>query len=361
MTAANARPRRVHKARDRLLLRWHRWLGLGALVFLLLAAFSGSLLVYKQALIKQLITPRADLPADYGVAQMALQLDAIAERIKGDNSGYLIKAPNTEEPYWALTRDADRSVQLLALDSLQAYEENLWLLQALSFFRHLHTELFAGVVGEAVLFASGVLGLFLAISGVILWWPTKRSFRWRWVFPRQIKLSYLMHYHRHAGTLVTPVLLIILLTGSIMLWQKLTKPLLVPPPSSQLPQPIPAAASATAGQLLLQAQQQVADGWPTYIRLPAPGMAAMSVRYRLPDEWHPNGRTSVKIELPSGIVTLSARADQVDWPQRLINQNYPLHSGYGMHPFYRLLILVGGITLFWLSLTGGWSFLRRHH
>ena len=33
MTAANARPRRVHKARDRLLLRWHRWLGLGALVF----------------------------------------------------------------------------------------------------------------------------------------------------------------------------------------------------------------------------------------------------------------------------------------------------------------------------------------
>lgn len=352
--------RRRHQTRTNLLLSWHRWCGLVALVFLLLAALSGSLLVYKQALVKLVITPNASLPANYSAAQMAPQLERIAQRIDTDVAAYLIKAPSSEEPYWTLTRDADRQVQLLALDSLEPYADNLWLLQVLGFFRSLHTELFAGVIGEALLLGSGVLGLFLAITGVILWWPTKRSFRWRWVLPRRINPLYLMHYHRHLGTLAVPVLLVLLLTGSIMLWQKLTKPILAPPPNTEYPQALDPAATTTPAQLFLQAQTYIPDGWPTYIRLGPPEKPAASFRYRLPDEWHPNGRTSVKIDLATGTVTVSARSDQVDWQQNLINQNYPLHSGYGMNWAYRLLVMCGGITLLWLSITGGWSYLRRN-
>lgn len=351
--------RHHHPTRANLLLSWHRWCGLIALVFLLLAACSGTLLVYKQALIKLIITPNANLPANYSAQQMAPQLEQIAQLIKNDASGYLIKAPNTEEPYWTLTRDADRAVQLLAIDSLAVYDNNLWLLHALAFCRHLHTELFAGVIGEVILLISGVLGLFLCITGVILWWPTKRSFRWRWIFPRKINVSYLMHYHRHAGTLAVPVLLIILLTGSIMLWQKLMGPILAPPPATQFPPALSAAATATPAQLFLHAQHYIPDGWPTYIRLASSTNPTANFRYRLPNEWHPNGRTSVKIELASGNITVSARSDKVDWQQNLINQNYPLHSGYGMNSIYRLLILCGGITLLWLGITGGLSYLRR--
>jgi uncharacterized iron-regulated membrane protein len=352
--------KRRHPTRANLLLSWHRWCGLVALVFLLLAALSGSILVYKQALIKLIITPSADLPVNYTAQHMAPQLDRIAQRIKNDASGYLIKAPNAEEPYWTLTRDADRSVQLLAMDSLESYQNNLWLLQVLAFFRHLHTELFAGVIGEAVLLLSGLLGLLLSITGVVLWWPTKRSFRWRWIVPRRINVAYLMHYHRHAGTLAVPVLLIILLTGSIMLWQKLTGPILAPPPATQFPPPLSAADAATPAQLFLHAHQYFPDGWPTFIRLASSTNPTANFRYRLPDEWHPNGRTSVKIDLASGAITVSARSDNVDWQQNLINQNYPLHSGYGMNSLYRLLILCGGITLLWLGITGGLSYLRRN-
>lgn len=352
--------RRRHSTRTNLLLSWHRWCGLCALIFLLLAALSGSLLVYKQALIKLIITPDAHLPAGYTVQQMTPQLDQLAQLIKNDPSGYLIKAPNTEEPYWTLTHDADRRVQLLALDSLEPYQHNLWLLQALSFFRNLHTELFAGEMGEALLLGSGLLGLFLSITGMILWWPTKRSFRWRWIFPRRISLHYLMHYHRHTGTLAVPILLLILLTGSIMLWQKLTGPILSPPAVTQLPQAINSAATALPSQLFLQAHNHIPDGWPTFIRLASAGNTTVNFRYRLPDEWHPNGRTSVKIDLATGDINVSARADNVGWQHNLINQNYPLHSGYGMNPVYRFLVLFGGVTLFWLSLTGGLSYLRRN-
>lgn len=355
--------KRRHSARPNVLLSLHRWCGLIALVFLIIASLSGCLLVYKQPLIKLIITPHAQLP-EYSstqefVKKIAPQLDQIEQRIQTDESSYLIKAPNAEEPYWTLTRDADRRVQLLALDSLAPYQDNLWLLETLAFLRHLHTELFIGVAGEIILFACGIAGLLLTITGVILWWPTKRSFRWHWVVPRRIKLSYLMHYHRHAGTLSTPILLIILLTGSIMLWQKLTQPILAPLPTTTISDTLPAPVNATPAQLLLQAQQQFPDAWPTYIRLAQATNPAANFRFRLPDEWHSNGRTSVKIDLITGDLNLSVRSDQAPWQHQLINQNYPLHSGYGMNPVYRFLILCGGIALFWLSLTGGWSYLRR--
>ncbi len=352
--------RRRHPTRANLLLNWHRWCGLVALVFLLLAALSGSLLVYKQALVRLIITPNASLPEGYTAEQLAPQLEQIAQLIKADAGAYLIKAPSLDEPYWTLTRDTDRQVQLLTLDSLAPYENNLWLLQVLGFFRGLHTELFAGVIGEVLLLGSGVLGLFLTITGVILWWPTKRSFRWRWVLPRRINPAYLMHYHRHLGTLAVPLLLVILLTGSIMLWQKLTRPILAAPASTEYPRAIDPSAKATPAQLFLHAQTYIPDGWPTYIRLGSAANPSTSFRYRLPGEWHPNGRTSVKIDLATGAITVSARSDQVDWQQNLINQNYPLHSGYGMNGVYRLLILCGGITLLWLAITGGWSYLRRN-
>ena len=352
--------KRRHSARPNLLLSLHRWCGLLALVFLLLAAFSGSLLVYKQALIKLFITPNAQLPEQYSIEQLTPQLDQIAQHLQNDASGYLIKAPNPEEPYWTLTRDADRSVQLLALDSLEPYQHNLWLLDALAFFRHLHTELFIGVAGEIILLICGIAGLFLTITGVILWWPSKRSFRWHWVFPRSIKPAYLMHYHRHLGTLAVPALIIILLTGSIMLWQKLTKPILAPLPTTTITNALAAPANATPAQLLIQAHQQFPDAWPTYIRLANTNNPAANFRFRLPGEWHSNGRTSVKIDVVTGDVNLSMRSDQAPWQHQLINQNYPLHSGYGMNPVYRFFILCGGIALVWLSITGGWSYLRRH-
>ena len=334
-----------------------------ALVFLIIASLSGCLLVYKQPLIKLIITPDGLLP-EYSSAQqftqtIAPQLDQIAQRIRMDNSSYLIKAPNPDEPYWTLTRDTDRSVQLLALDTLEPYQHNLWLLDTLAFLRHLHTELFIGVAGEVILFACGVAGLFLTITGVILWWPTKRSFRWRWVFPRAVNASYLMHYHRHAGTLAVPALAIILLTGSIMLWQKLTKPILAPLPTTTISNTLATPVNATSGQLLILAQHEFPDAWPTYIRLATNENRAANFRFRLPGEWHSNGRSSVKIDFVSGDLNLSVRSDEAPWQHQLINQNYPLHSGYGMNPVYRFFVLCGGIALLWLSITGGWSYLRR--
>jgi uncharacterized iron-regulated membrane protein len=357
----SSRSRRSQSAST--LERWHLWCGLVVLVFLLLAAVSGIILVYKKPLIHLVMVPHAELPATYNLVQMAAQLDLIATHIAPAQRD-LIKAPNPEEPYWTLTGIDKQQIQLLSIDTLEPYQHNLWLLDIFAFMRILHTELFTGVIGEGILLISGVAGLFLCISGIILWWRTKRSFRWRWVFPRHISARYLMHYHRHSGALASIILVVLLLTGSIMLWQKLVSPLLSPAPSTLLPnhleQVMPSSsADAAPSQFLLAAHEFIPDGWPTYIRLPAVNAPDASIRFRLPNEWHPNGRTSVKINSVNGDITLSARSDEVSPARRLVNQLYPLHSAYGMNAVYVFLVFLGGITLIWLSLTGGISYFKK--
>lgn len=335
------------------LRRWHRWCGLGALLLLLVAAATGSLLVYKKAIVQLLVAPAAALPAGFGPEHMAGELDRIVATIAPAQRAR-IKAPTTEEPYWTLT-GADGQDALLAIGSLQPYNDHRWLLAAFAFVRALHTELLTGAVGEALLLASASVGLFLSITGLILWWPSRRSFRWRWLLPRPRPAKQLLVSHLHTGAAATLVLVLLMLTGAVMLWQKLAGPLLPPDPVTALTR-AELPPTAPPSHWLRAALAAVPDGWPTFIRLDD---GAASVRFRLPGEWHSNGRTTVTFDTATGAGHLTLRADQAPPARRLLNQLYPLHSGYGMAGWYAALICFGGLALLWLSVTGGLSWLRR--
>ena len=56
---------------------------------------------------------------------------------------------------------------------------------------------------------------------------------------------------------------------------------------------------------------------------------------------------------------VTQRSDQGDIDRRLLNQVYPLHSGYGMNSVYMLVIITSGVTLIWLSCTGVVSYARK--
>lgn len=335
----------------------HRWTGLIAGVILLVASVTGSALVYKKALIRTLVTPDASLPPRYGVENMATALDRIAQ-LPAFTPETLIKAPSPEEPYWTLGR-ADGGVQLLAIDSLEPYTTNTWLLDTLAFLRTLHTVLLAGVAGEVLLFASAVAGLGLAVTGAAIWWRGRRAFRWRWVFPKHLRLPHMLQYHRHSGALSAIPLVLVLLTGALMLWQKLTGPLIPPAIPAVLPYHLENPASATPGALLEEASRLIPDGWPTYIRLGTGSGGEASIRFRLPGEWHPNGRTSVTFNRTTGAIQQSLRADEGTAARRLLNQLYPLHSGYGLNALYGFLVLVSGVAACWLGVTGFASYIRR--
>lgn len=336
---------------------WHRWGGIIATVVLLVAGLSGLPLVYKKHLIRWVVTPAAALPLEYGVAEMTGDLDRIASQVPG--AGFaLIKAPNREEPYWTLTAP-DGDLQLFALETLEPYTRNAWLLDALVVTRELHVALLAGLFGEYLLLIGGVIGVALGITGVILWWPARKGFRWRWVFPKPLRIQLLLQYHRHSGALSSIILIIVLLTGSLMLWQSLLFPLLPPLQTTLQQDRLAEPGTALPSVILERAAQAVPDGWPIYIRLGNAAAPEASVRLRLPGEWHPNGRTSVTFNRNNGEIHVSRRSDAAAPGRALVNQFYPLHSGYGMNALYLLLVFISGVALAWMAFTGIISWFRR--
>lgn len=335
----------------------HRWAGLIAGIILLVASATGVALVYKKPLIRTLVTPDASLPSGYDVENMATALDRIA-KLPAHTPETLIKAPNPDEPYWTLIA-TDGGLQLLAIDTLAPYTNSTWLLDGLAFLHELHTMLLAGIPGEILLLASGVAGLALAMTGPVIWWRGRRAFRWRWVFPKPVRLSLMLQYHRHSGALCAIPLILVLLTGSLMLWQILVAPLMPPAMPSKLPHRLENPGNAMPSVLLAEASRLIPDGWPTYIRLGTGKSPNASIRFRLPGEWHPNGRTAVTFDRTSGDIKQSLRSDDATSGRKLLNQLYPLHSGYGLNGIYGLLVLGSGVAACWLGITGFASYIRR--
>ncbi|WP_448212821.1 PepSY-associated TM helix domain-containing protein [Colwellia sp. MEBiC06753] len=356
---------------------WHRWLGLAALLPLILMAITGSILAYKKPLIQLLVTQQAALPSDYSLATLSDELNQIA-LLANLQQAARVKAPNAQEPYWTLT-DKHQHHQLYRIGSLTPYQDNLMVLTGFSYLHHLHTKLLLDKAGQVILLISGIFALVLIFTGIWLWWPGRRGFRWRFSKPGAVPQKTALQLHRHSGIVAAPMLIIITLTGAIMLWQKLVSPLLSSLPNKVISsqthiQPINQFSNLDTGNsnvgssvkqinaadaLALAQQQQLENSWPTYIRFPQHEANFYRFRFRLTDEWHPNGRTSVNVDALTASITLSPRSDQVPWQYRLINQLYPLHSGYGINGIYQVLICIAGIYLFWLSITGLLSYIRQ--
>lgn len=332
----------------------HRWLGLGVLAVLFVASATGSVLAYKKELIRVLVTPHAILPAALEPADLALQLDRIAQRFPPPERE-LIKAPNAEEPYWTLT-GTDGRIRLLAMDSLAPYTSNTWVLETLAVVRHIHTELLAASTGEIALLAIGLMTIVLAVVGLILWWPGRARCRWSWVRPRSLASPQVLQHHRHFGAIAALPLLLSVLTGSVMLWQKSVGPLA--PITQDQVRGHGLEASAPPSRFLLEAMKQVPDAWPTYIRLGVGGSPEISFRLRVAGEWHPNGRSSVEFDPEASRARVNS-IDQAPAARKLLNQAYPLHAGYGLPALYSLFVAVTGICTCWLCLSGVSSWLRQ--
>ena len=81
-----------------------------------------------------------------------------------------------------------------------------------------HHHLFAGDNGEWVIGVAGLCGLFFVISGVILWWRTRKTFQFR-LWPKRMSRPSIVWQHRDLGIIVAPLLLISIVTGTMMIFR----------------------------------------------------------------------------------------------------------------------------------------------
>ena len=248
----------------------------------------------------------------------------------------------------------DQAGTTVASWSSQWERPELWIFD-------LHHHLFAGHNGELVAGWAGVFGLLFVITGTILWWRSRRAFRWQ-LWPKKFQPGPIVSHHRDIGILVAPLLLISFVTGTGMIFKEVTATLLSPLGSVEARGKPPAVDAiegpAPVAAMLAEAKGRFPDAELRRLTMPGKPGQPWSVRMRQPFEWTPNGRTTLSFDGTGKLIKLddpaaASRAASIN------EKLYPLHAGKVGGLGYKLLMTLSGFGLTLLGAFATWSFWFR--
>ena len=339
------------------LLSWlHRWTG--GIVGLLLAilGLSGTVLLWEDSWI---LLPGAGDPVANDPAMLGRSVAAALEA--GPELSRLTFASEEIGLHQAVY--ADGSGAYFAQDgALVDRWASFWERPELWLF-DLHHYLLMGETGKTV---TGILGLLLlafCISGLVLWWRTRKTFRFR-LWPARFTASAVVRHHRDLGAVASPLLILVAFTGAMMVFPAISGWLLSPLAHEMqdviLPDDLTDQSAQTDWALVMtRAQAAFPDAEPRRLMLPAEAGAPIAIRFRQDFEWTPNGRTYVWLDPGSaGIVGTSDPAKQ-DLASAATEKFYPVHAGKIGGMVWRLLLTASGLALVLLGALATWSFWTR--
>ena len=337
----------------RMLALLHRWVG--GIVGLLLAVIglSGTLLVWEEYWIG---LPGADDPlrgdpaAIGGAVEAALALDPGLSRITFADERMGLHQAIFTDGSGAYLSQAGQVVE--RWDSLWGRPE-LWLFD-------LHHYLFLGETGKTLTGVLGFLLLAFAVSGLVLWWRTRKTFKFR-LWPARMTRSAIVRQHRDIGVVASPLLLMAAFTGSMMVFPNLSAALLSPwdGAASETTAPV-VAETPSAGtdwrRVMTNAQAAFPDAAPRRLMLPSDPGEPLVLRLRQDFEWTPNGRTYVYLDPAHAAVVATDDAAASDTAAKITEKFYPIHAGKVGGFLWHLALTFSGFALVTLGTFATWSF-----
>ena len=339
------------------LVRIHRWVALASGAFIVLIGLTGAALVFRDEL-TPVFTPAARVPAG-PVSPGAYERILRAARRAEPGAGSLDIVVSSR-----VDRAAEVIVHRPAIDrylfvdprdgNVVADSEREWLPFATLY--QLHRRLLLGVPGE---YAVGLVGLalgFLAVSGVVMWWPRKAAyaFRVRWSGDR-LAVSY--DLHKAIGAAFALMLLANATIGFMMAYDGVSVAFVNRVSGSNAPAPVPAASSnaLVAGrpldEIVAAAERALPEGTVRRVTI-REGHSPVVVRKRLPGDQMTNGMNRIYVDAASATV-LQARL-QRDMPpgNAMFEWLFPLHTGTLVGVPYRILLVVAGLVPLLSLVTG---------
>ncbi len=327
----------------------HRWAG--GLIGLLLAllGLSGALLVHEDAFLRATVPHAAE-----GQRQDTATLAAAVTRVFAAE----------ERPRSIVLATADLGLNRLSYKDAQqgAYADqegrvilawnSIWERPEVWLFVF-HHYLFAGDVGKVITGVAGLAGLGFVVTGLILWWPTRRMFHLR-AWPRMMKRAAIVHHHRDLGVLVAPLLIISLTTGAAMNLKWFSQALRAPFTAPSVMQQASALPRIKGGALAEDLDWAMVIGaakarYPgAEVRIITPPTKAgglISMRLRQQAEWLPNGRTMAWFDPADGRMVATRDAQTLPLGSRITNADFPLHAAKVGGLPYRLVMTVCGLAL----------------
>ena len=346
-----------------MLRRWIRWLhlvvGLAVSVLMFVFALTGAALVYKEAYWR-LVYPELRGTTQLTAADHAAAV-AAAEREFGDEIRNIKLPEPGVNAYHLYLADGEA---FLATDDYRVIDRWKPSQRAMAFLFDVHAHLTAGDVGERIGGVVGLFGVFLAVTGIYLWWPTRRRFSLRGsILPRGIARHHLIAWHRDMGLIWSPALLVLLLTaGGLVFYETAGRVLSLVmsngSPAAGAAPPTTTSHVALTPALFTRASSVFPDARVVFYYPPAKDAPVHRFRMRRSCELHSNGRTFVTVD-GAGEVLEAADACAMGASTRAQHAFYPLHSGKAMGGVYKLLILLASLVLAVLAASGVLAYARK--
>jgi len=326
----------------------HRWCGIVLAALIVVIALSGALSAFRGDL------TRVELPAARGTISpesFGPALDTFAAA----NPEKLLSVKLA--PYGLATHaaflDGGTSAwidaQGIAVERWQGTRGlGNWALQ-------LHHKLLIGDTGEIITGIIGIAGLGMVLTGLVLYWPTRRAFTWR-LWPASGKRPALLKSHRNLALLLAIPLLLQFGSGAAMVFDREIAGLLgTSAPAAPTVSPDTPKSSWT--QVIAAARAAVPGAAVRAVSAPRAPDKPYSVRLQQAEDINPEGATRVFVA--GGEVVAVNNPAQQGGTAQFLSQQLGLHTfGYIRGLPAQLLLASLGILLAALALLGLFSWLR---
>lgn len=350
----------------------HRWFGLMAVLWLLPLALTGSAITFYDELDRWLNPDWRTVAASDGPPALDRALAAASQHLPGFTARF-VDIPNRADDSIAIVGSASLnggeavSVQLFADPrdgSLLGWRET----EVLSFDRrHLMDTLYALhldlMLGPVMVWILGLMALFWIIDHII---ATALSFpalaKWRASFAvagRGFSLKWLFDLHRAGGLWLFPITFVLAVTSLTLTWHEETRDAarLLVPVSERLHYGFP--VQPVAAPLVGMEQAVAVVGGRADSVVPLHRYGVYGVRRFDERDMDGYGRLWVYVSMMDGRL-LGSRHDRGEGMGDLFFAwQYPLHSGKGLGPPGRVLVLLAGLATSGLCITGLWLWWRR--
>jgi len=265
----------------------HRWFGIVLAILLLVISVTGAAVAFRGDMVRIEFAaargPAAD-PAGFGAAldKFVASNDVAIKSAKFAPYGTALHMVYLDG---GATARIDAGGNVIAMGPAAASIGD-WLLR-------LHKTLLAGETGETVIGIIGIAAFGMIVTGIFLYWPLRRGFRWR-LWPANWRRPALLLSHRNLGLLLALPLAVQFATGSAMVFDRPLARLLAVPKPAELPRGT-AAADTPFASTLAAAQAAVPNGAIRAVSTPRKPGAPYSVRLQQPGDLNPEGATRVLV------------------------------------------------------------------
>lgn len=339
----------------RKLVTIHRWAGVALCLPLVLIALSGTLLLFRDSL---WVPPEWRAQAwDAAAADetLAAALDEAGTWLYAD-----LARPGRAFHAVGFDDGSDVAVVPVAGSGLQSPPARLAV--ELRLF-DLHTRLWLGEAGRTAVRVVGPAAFLSVVIGLILWWPRRRTWRAADLARGPTTRPALLKLHLAWGGAVVVILLPLVLSGALMAHNPAIRAWLKPlsPPAEPLPAGVASMRfePGDLGAAIAVARAVWPDGRLTQLSRTASGSTKLTLKFRLPGERHPNGRSTISVELATGTVTALRDARRGGIPAAYDDLLYGFHIADLGGLAQAWAWLAGGAGLLLLAVTGLVSWWRR--